>query len=288
MSKIYQIALNTFRESIRDKVLYVIVFFAMMMLIASQGLGWVSVGEELQIVQHFSLAVVSLFGALIGVFVGTGLIYKEIDKRTIYTILSKPVKRYQFVLGKFLGLQGVLLSIVFSMGFISTAFVYYVAATGSGGAGAVNWGMYVDAIVMVYFELMVVTALAILFSSVASPILAAIFTFCAYLIGHVTPSLMDLVERQFSNESVANMTGEHLTDAVASTQSFWKPFSWVMYQILPNLTHFEVRNRVVFGPPLNHGRYIIDGELFQSIAYAVLYSTAVLMVAILCFNRKRF
>lgn len=127
MGKVLQIAKNTFRESIRDKILYVIAFFAAVMMVASVALGWISATDQLQIVQDFSLAILSFFGALMAVFVGTGLIYKEIDKRTIYTILSKPVRRWQFLLGKYLGLLAVLSLAMIGMLVVSMLFVVYAA-----------------------------------------------------------------------------------------------------------------------------------------------------------------
>ena len=293
MSKVFQIAQNTLRESVRDKVLYVIVFFSVLMMVASEGLGWVSVGEELQIVQHFSLAIVSFFGALIAVFVGTGLIYKEIDKRTIYTILSKPVHRWQFMLGKFFGLLAVLFLVVVGMGVISTLFVCYSAcmtptAEGVRWVDKVNWSLYWQAQALIFFELTVVTSLALLFSTLASPILAAIFTFCTYLIGQVTPSLIDLVQYEPPTEMVYEQTGERLSWIVAQVHPVLKVLSQCMYHVLPNLTYFHLRNRIVHGPGMNHGSFFLDGEFGQAVGYALLYATAVLLVAVLCFDRRRF
>jgi ABC-type transport system involved in multi-copper enzyme maturation permease subunit len=404
MKKACYIAFNTFREAARDKIMYVIAFFAVLMMGASLGLGFVSVGERTQIMQHFSLATCSFFGALIAVFVGTGLIYKEIDKRTIYTILSKPVHRWQFILGKFLGLVAVLFCIVLGMSAISCGFVLY-----SGGAVT---PIFLLAAVLVFFEMVVVTAIAIFFSTVSSPILAAIFTFCAYLIGQVTPDLMQLVEfekpllnyhlrhgeiadwpqfcklldgkngnmvcarvrsllqpqaqeavgqcvtegvlppdtreklqetlnliidrkdfyqpemragldvPEFARElfdaekltdnqvqrrnrflfesafgkllaetakydTVSHITGEEMTDRVAKAQWLLKPFSFVMYHALPNLTHFQLRNRVVYGPGLKQGRYFVDGEFGMAVIYSLSYSALLLALAALLFDRKK-
>lgn len=278
MTKILQIALNTFRESVRDKVLYVIAFFAVLMMLASQGLGWISVGDQVQIVKHFSLGVVSLFGTLIAVFVGTGLIFKEIDKRTIYTILSKPVYRFQFVLGKFLGLLGVMLCIVIGMGLVASGFVIYVG-------GEVD-AIYCQALAFVFLEMGVITALAILFSTAASPILSAIFTFMTYLVGQLTETLLQLADPlKYDLTKAASSSGAKLnalTKVVSDTHWLLKPFSEFMYWILPNLSHFQLRNRVVNGPPL------ADGEALSACVYAACYITAVLLLAIIFFDRKRF
>ncbi len=274
MNKVLHIALNTFRESARDRVLYVILLLAGLLMLVGRGLGWVSVGEQIQIVKHFSLAVTSLFGALIAVFVGTGLIYKEIDKRTVYTILSKPVERWQFIVGKYLGLLVVLSLVVVGVGAAAAGFVALVG-------GQVD-RLFILAVVLILGELAVVTALAVFFSTISSPILAAIFTFSAYLVGQVTPSLMALVNFEPVATPVAAATGEQLTDFVSQHHWLLKPVSQAFYLLLPNLTHFQLRNRVVYGPPLE------PGEFLNAALYAAGYSAAVLLVAVLCFDRKKF
>lgn len=285
MSKVLQIALNTFRESVRDRVLYLLVFFAVLLMLTSRALGWVSVGEDLQIVQHISLASVSFFGALVAVFVGTSLIYREIDKRTIYTVLSKPVERWQFVVGKYLGLMAVVGCVVLGMGVIASGAVALAAATQE-GQGTVQWGMFWAAILLTFFEMMVVTALAIFFSSAASPILAAVFTFCGYLIGQVTPSLLAMVEYSAPEEHLQNV--DPVTAMVMKLHWLLGPVGWFFYTILPNLTYFQLRNRVVYGPPLDRGQYGFDGEIGMAALYAVCYSLGVLVLAVLAFDRRRF
>lgn len=275
MTNIYHIAKNTFREAVRDRVLYVILFFALVMVLASRAIGWISVGQQEQVVTHFSLAIISLFGALIAVFIGTNIIYKEIEKRTIYTILSKPVERWEFIFGKFAGLAAVLFGVIMAMGTLVGLYLHF----GVGGSVSV---MFFEAVVLIFFEMMVVTAIAILFSTVASPILSAIFTFCAYLLGQVTPDLLSLVTFTPEKESVAQYTGEHLTDFVSTTHWILAPIAKVMYWLLPNLTYFHARNRVVFGPALTKEEFAL------AILYAMCYSLALLIVSSMLFTRKRF
>lgn len=287
MHKIYQIAKNTFRESMRDKVLYVIVLFALMMMLVSLGLGWISVGEQLQVVQHFSLATLSSFGALIAVFVGTGLIYKEIDKRTIYIILSKPVRRYQFLLGKFFGLMAVLALALIGMCVVSLLFVAYVAYTAPSDipvwTSRVNWSWYVLAIAMIYLEIAIVISLAILFGTLSSPILSAIFTFTAYLIGQISNTVAYMFNEFIpAKESVVAQTGEYLTDIASSGYWLLKPLSLAIFYVLPDLQHFQFRNQVVFGPAPTLS------QIINSIGYAAGYSSVVLLIAIILFDRRRF
>lgn len=274
MNNIVHLAINTFREAVRDRVLYVIFFFGVAMVGVSKAIGWVSVGQQEQVVKHFSLAVISFFGALIAVFVGTAMIYKETDKRTIYTILSKPVHRYEFVLGKFAGLSAVLGLVVALMGGLVCAFV-------AGGIGGTVDLIFVQAILMIYLELVVVTSVAIMFSTVASPILSAIFTFSAYLVGQVTPSLLQIVAfRPVEEESRTAVDG--LALFLSDSHGWLAPLSKVLYWMLPNLTHFSLRNRVVYGPALQ------DGELGYGLLYALFYSAAMMAVAVMCFQRRRF
>ena len=288
MGKTYQIAKNTFRESIRDKILYVIAFFAAVMMLSSLALGWISIGDQLQVVQDFSLAVLSFFGALMAVFVGTGLIYKEVDKRTIYTILSKPVKRWQFLVGKYLGLLAVLGIAMLGMLVAAMLFVLYAAyfaqySTIQDWTQRVNWGWYAMAVVMVFFELMVVVSLAMFFSSIASPILSAIFTFTAYLVGQVS-STINYMFTSFTPLDPASVgkTGESLTVFATDTYFILKPLSQVIYYVLPDLLHFQLRNQVVLGP------LPTPPQIVWSMGYGILYSAAVILLTILLFDRKRF
>ncbi|MDR1535579.1 MAG: ABC transporter permease [Planctomycetota bacterium] len=288
MGKIFQIAKNTFRESIRDKVLYVIAFFAAVMMLASLAFGWISIGDQLQVVQDFSLAVLSFFGALMAVFIGAGLIHKEIDKRTIYTIISKPVQRWQFLLGKYLGLLAVLGLAMIGMLAASLAFVAYAAWTAKNPAipiwtERVAWGWYAVAMLMIFFETMVVVSLAMLFGSVTSPILSAIFTFTAYLVGQVSASINYMFTTFVpAKESVARQTGEILTDLASQLYFLLKPLSLLIYYLLPDLSYFQLRNQVVLGPPPT------GEQIFTGMLYGAGYSLAALILAVILFDRKRF
>ncbi len=288
MGKVLQIAKNTFRESIRDKILYVIAFFAAVMMIASVALGWISATDQLQIVQDFSLAILSFFGALMAVFVGTGLIYKEIDKRTIYTILSKPVRRWQFLLGKYLGLLAVLFLAMIGMLVVSMAFVVYAAMNAHTSNIAewterVQWGWYAVAVLMVFFELMVVVSIAMFFGSVSSPILSAIFTFSAYLVGQVTATInyMFTSFTPLTPEQAATLD-ESVTRFASDSYFLLRPLSQFIYYVLPDLKHFQLRNQVVLGPMPTWE------QVGTAMAYGIGYSAAVILLTILVFDRKRF
>lgn len=286
MMKVYQIAKNTFRESIRDKILYVIAFFAALMMLASLALGWISIGDQLQVVEDFSLGILSFFGALMAVFVGTGLIYKEVDKRTIYTILSKPVARWQFILGKYFGLLAVLALAMAGMLLAALVFVYYAATNpevtrANEFAPTVEWGWYSMAVVMLFFEMMVVVSLAMLFGSIASPILSAIFTFSAYLLGQVAATISYMFTSFIPAED-PSQAAEGLSAFATRSYFLLKPLSEAIFYILPDLQHFQIRNQVVLGPPPTWS------QALWGMGYGVAYSAAVMVLTVILFNRKRF
>ena len=276
MNNIFHIACNTMREAVRDKIFYLILAFALILVGASRAIGWISVGEMERVVKDFSLAIISLFGALIAVFMGASLIYKEIEKRTIYTILSKPVRRWEFIFGKFAGLAAILSTVVTALGGLTALFVKFAIG------GSIDL-IFCQAVALCLAELLLVTAMAVLFSTVASPILSAVFTFCSYMVGQVTPSLMEVVNFEPVKESMAAKTGESLTDLMSATHWFMAPLSKLLYLILPNLTYFSrARNAAANGEPLTWG------EFGLSLEYAACYVTATLVLAALAFQRKKF
>ena len=162
MKSIAVIAVNVFRESVRDKVLYNLVFFAIVLMGASYLIGQLTAGQDEKIIKDLGLAATSIFGLFIAVFIGIGLVSKEVEKRSIYSLLAKPIDRYQVVIGKYLGLCLTLLVNVVVMGAgISLALLF---VGGLPLAGSV-WG----SIFLIYLELTIITAVAILFSSFSSP-----------------------------------------------------------------------------------------------------------------------
>lgn len=250
--RILAVAQNTFRESVRDKVLYVLLLFAGVVIIGSKAIGWISIGQDIKIVKDLSLAGMSIFGAMIAIFVGTSLVYKEIDKKTIYTIIAQPLHRYEFVIGKYLGLSLLIFGVILLMSMISAIYIVILG-------GEINhW--YFIASFLVFMKLLLVTALAVLFSTLSSPILGAIIVFCFYVFGHATGVLIDL-PKQFEG-------------------SWTKPILEGLYYVLPNFANFDIRSEVVNGIPVSYSyvTYII--------IYGILYSTFFIYLAILMFQRK--
>jgi ABC-type transport system involved in multi-copper enzyme maturation permease subunit len=250
--RIVAIARNTFREAIRDKVLYVLLLFAATVIFGSKALGWISIGQDIKIVKDICLAATSIFGVLIAIFVGTSLIYKEIDKRTLYTILSQPMHRYEFILGKYLGLMAVLAVSVLTM--VATTALYVVLL-----GGEINL-VFFEAALLIYVQLLLVTAFAVLMSALTSPILGAIIVFCAFVLGNGTGILRDLPP-QFDD-------------------TFAKKMLETAYYVIPNLSNFNIRAEAANDVPVD-AFYVGWAS-----AYGVVYAGIFLILAALAFENK--
>lgn len=250
--RILAVAQNTFRESVRDKVLYVLLFFAATAILGSKALGWISIGQDIKIMKDISLAAVLVFGVLISIFVGTTLVHKEIDKRTLYTILARPMRRYEFVLGKYLGLAFLLGLVTVIMTVCAAA--YIVALGGSVGA------VFFLAALLIYLELLLITAFAILLSSLTSPILGALVVFSIFVLGHATRVLIDLPP-QF--------------DGTAAKQVLKS-----IYYVVPNFSNFNIRAEAA------NGISVSAAYAAWAIIYGVLYTGLLLALASFIFERK--
>ena len=247
------IALNTFREAIRDRVLYLLLVFALIVIGVSRLLSMLTVGSEEKIIKDVGLAAISLFGVLTAVFVGVSLVFKEIEKRTVYTLLANPVRRWQFVGGKFVGLLAVLLLNVGLM-YVALAVVLWFRGESPGDLWPAVW--------LIGVELAIVTAFALLFSSLTNPILASVWTFAVYVSGHLSWSLRLLQEK------VPEGVSRWLCEAV--------------YWLLPNFDRLNVKLEVVHALELPHG------FVLWSTLYGAGYALAVLALACMAFERKEF
>lgn len=256
------IALNTFREAVRDKILYVLMAFGFILILISRAIGWVSFGGNLKITSDLALVSVWFFSAMISIFVGTGLIYKEVDKRTLYTILSRPLERWSFLLGKYAGL---LLTTFVCLTILGTVLGLYLYATGAPLTTAL-----LQAVALTFVEMVVVTALAVFFSSVSTPILSAIFTTLIFLAGQQTKWIVDM----------------------GSTLFYSKP--WVdkllygVYLLLPNLHNFNVRGAAVHAAARGAGAAIGASEFLSVTVYGISYAAAVFLLALFFFRRRNF
>lgn len=252
--KIIAIALNTFREAIRDRILYLLLFFSMASLVFSRLLALLTVGDRVKIVTDVGLASISLFGALMAILMGTGLVYKEIDKKTIYTLLAKPIHRHQFLLGKYFGLVLTLFVMLFLMTVIFLV-IHFLHSL------KMEWSMFV-AFLYTFLELCLITAVALFFSCFSTPILSSIFSLAFYLIGHMSWGLETLINKMAPG--VGKITAR------------------ILYTFLPDLENFNYKTEIVHHLP------IPAPALLFSALYGILYTIFVLFLAILAFRRRDF
>jgi ABC-type transport system involved in multi-copper enzyme maturation permease subunit len=261
--RVLAIARNTFRETVRDKILYNLILFALVMILSSILLGQLTLGNETKIILDLGLSAISIFGMLIAVFIGIGLVYKELEKRTVYALLAKPVHRHELILGKYLGLLFTLLVNVAVMTVGLEAALLY---TGNIGVGAPL--RVLPAVFLVFLSLALTTAIALFFSTFSTPALSALFTFFLWIIGHF---------------------GKDLKDFGALTKS--APVSWLcsaLYYILPNFANFsyiDSRNILRSG---GVAQTIDVLAISGSTLYTVVYCAAMLSIAIAIFMRRDF
>ena len=255
--RIAAIARNAFREAVRDRVLYNLVLFVLLLTAASIFIGELSGGQERKIIVDLGLSAMLLFGMFIAIFVGVGLVYKEIERRTVYAVFSKPVGRGEFLVGKYLGLCLTLLVNVLVMGLGVSLALLYVSR---------GWDPLIPkiwpAVLLIYLELMLLTAIALLFSSFSSPALSALLTFLTFVIGHFSADL------------------KVFAVSLGSTGARW--FFTALYYLLPNLANYS------FITPAAHGRTPTAGFVFATVLYALVYITVVLATATLIFSRRNF
>jgi ABC-type transport system involved in multi-copper enzyme maturation permease subunit len=254
MKRVMVIALNTFKENLRDKILYNLVFFGLVLIGTSILLASLSMGEQAKIMKDLGLASINVFGVLIAIFVGIGLVSKEIEKRTIYTIIAKPIPRYQFLLGRYSGLG---LTLLVNTAIMAAGFVLILLLTGIG----LDIGL-TKAIILIVAELLLIVAVAVMFSTFTTPTLSATFTLAVYVIGHLTGDLKALGDK-LEHSLISGVLG-------------------VLYYALPNLTYFNIKSEAVNGMPVSWA------YLFQAASYGVLYTAFVMIAACMIFERRDF
>jgi ABC-type transport system involved in multi-copper enzyme maturation permease subunit len=257
------IALNTFRESIRDKILYNIGFLAIALTLFSIVLGEWSVFDRAYVIKSTTLSVMSLSGLLISIFVGISLVQKEIQRRTVLTLLSKPISRASFIVGKYFGL----LAVVAVHLMLLTA-IYYVMLFLTGSDPSLS---LLTAIYLIFCEMAVVIAVALLFSSFSSTVLSALFTLGVYFAGHLSDQLLEQVR-------FATRMGE----LNGTSSMFFQKAAEVIHAIFPGLYRYNVTTYVV------HGVALPDMYVFWNSVYALGYIGLFLAVASWWFSRRDF
>ena len=254
IARIGSIGFNTFREAVRDRVLYNLIVFVLLLVASAPLFGQISIGLEKLILINVGLSAISLFGVIIAILIGIGLVYKEIEKKTLYTILSRPVRRWEFIVGKYLGL---VLTLVVNGILMSAGFFIALSVFGH-GLGRADAALLI-AIYFILLQFLIVTAITLLFSSFSTPIFSAVFAFAFFVIGTMTDDL-----RSFA----------------AATKGITKWLLTAAAYLVPNLSSLNVISRVA------HERPVGGAVVLYNTMYVLLYSMAAVAAATFIFERR--
>ncbi|MBE9198786.1 MULTISPECIES: ABC transporter permease [unclassified Nodularia (in: cyanobacteria)] len=256
-ARVVVIAKNVFQEMVRDRILYIIGFYALTLAIGLRVLPEFAAATEDKMFLDFGLAIMNVVTLIVAIFVGTGLVNKEIDKRTILVLIAKPVSRSEIIFGKFLGLSTVLAVIVAAMTVIYLGFLQIGNIPHSVLSIVIAGGFLI-------LQLSLITAVAITFGVFTSSLLAVTLTFAVYLMGNITPDLVNL--GRLSKSPVI----ERITQG--------------LYLILPDLSRLDFKNDAVYGL-----RALPDATaLTSNVVYGLCYSFMLLAIANVVFSRREF
>ena len=267
MRAISWVAVNVFKESVRDRVPYNLVVFAVLLISSSYLIGQLTAGQDVKIIKDLSLAATAVFGLFIAIFIGIGLVSKEVERRSIYSLLAKPISRPQFIVGKYAGLVLTLAVNVVVMTMAAYAVLGYMTwmeteeFKSAWDAPGVDPHM-LKATLLIFVELMIVTAVALFFSTFSSPILSAALTFGVYVVGQFNADLKNF---------------DKIVDS--------KPAIWLargVYHVLPDLSAFDVKTEVVHGLP------VAASYVATMVGYGAAYIAALLVASVLVFSRRDF
>jgi len=252
--KVWAVALNTFKETIRDRILYNLLVFALLMILVTIALGQLTIGEEIKIATDLGLGCISIFGTMIAIFLGIGLVSKELERKTIYSLAAKPLPRYQFLLGKFFGL---FLTILVNLSIMTAAYAGVLRFM----AGSFTWPL-LQAVFLILIELAIIIAAALLFSTFTSPTLSAIFSLAFFVIGRMSEDLRTLGGK--------------------SKSVLFQHFSQILYDCLPNLSNYSRLHPAAYGEALSPGLFL------QIVGIGILTAAFILGLAMLIFQRRDF
>lgn len=267
MRAIALVAGAVFRESVRDRVPYSMVLFAILLMAASYLISQLTAGQDMKIIKDLGLAAMSMFGLLIAVFLGIGLVSKEVERKSIFGLLAKPVTRTQFILGKYAGL---VMTLVINLGVMTLAFYAVLAYLDYSASDSVRAGWpapamdprLLIAVALILAELALITALVLFFSTFSSPLLAALLTLGLWVAGHFNADLRNFGAVVDSEAAIAIARG--------------------LYYVLPNLAPFDVKAEAVHGLPIG------ARQIAFTMLYAAVYASMLLAAAIAVFRRRDF
>lgn len=299
MSRVLAIAQNTFKEAVRNRILYIILFFAVILIGVSGVVSELTISDRSKIVKDLGFTAIDLFGIAIAVFVGVGLVYNELEKKSIYTIVSKPIDRWQFLMGKYLGL---LLTIYVTILVMTIFFLFTIRYNDAmqidvrfrlqadwsyawvwkeslrvAFVGLVDWNAHestrgvMQVIVMTMVELAVVTAFAIFYSSFSTPTLSMFFTVLTFIAGRMNEDIIGFADL-VSHQAIA-------AGSTATPLSFYLGTAAAI--VMPNLEGFQrAVDRALYGAQPSIELYMVF--------YGVCYALGVLLLAVLIFGRRNF
>lgn len=257
MTRVGLVAWHVFKESVRDRVLFAIAAFALLLVASSVLIGQITAGQDVKIIKDIGLATLELAGVLMAVFIGVGLVAREIERRSVYSLLAKPVNRWEFVAGKYLGLVGTIVVNLLMM----TAALFVVLGWLEGG---VPDPVLLKAVVLILAELALLTAVALFFSTFSSSgILSAGLTLGVFLVGLFSEDL-----RGFS----AIVSSPIVGSAVRAVGL-----------MVPAFSAFDIKAEVVSGRPPVPWAYVA-----MTLAYAVCYAGALVGASMAIFSRREF
>jgi len=263
LKRVLAIAGNTYRENIRDKVLYNLILFALIMILSSLSLGKLTLGNEDKVILDLGLSSISIFGMLIAIFIGISLVYKELEKRTVYALLAKPVHRYEWILGKYLGL---LFTLLVNVAIMTVGLALAMMYTGNIAAG--GYLRLLPAVYLIFLSLSLVTALALFFSTFSTPALSAIFTFFLWVIGHFGKDLL----------SFGDLTKSALVRGLCK----------VLYYVIPNFSNFQIMDSRSVLQRADYFQPIDPLAIALTTLYCVVYCTLLVSLAVSIFMRRDF
>jgi ABC-type transport system involved in multi-copper enzyme maturation permease subunit len=260
MNRIGAIAWNTFREAVRNKILYSLLFFAVLIILSALAIGSLTLHEEIRTIRDVGLFGIDIFGVIIAIFVGVNLLYKELDLKTVYTILPKPLWRWEFVLGKWLGMLLTLAVQMAVMGLVLGIILALEGASFDAPMGKAVW--------LLFINVTLVTSIAVFFSSFSSPFLSGFFALGCFVVGRSVPDIRAL--------------GEKMSPSGKSALNF-------ICSLIPNLHLFYPSGAIVGAEEVSvHRQFVGADYIVSATAYGVTYSVVVLILAMLIFRKRDF
>jgi ABC-type transport system involved in multi-copper enzyme maturation permease subunit len=252
MRPVWVLAVNTFKEVVRDRILYALVMFAILLIGLSLALGQLSFAEQARISANFGLSAIHLCAVILAIFIGSNLVYKEIEKKTILTILVRPISRLQFIMGECLGLAMVIVMMVFGLSAV-LMLVFY-------GLGVKIDARFAVVVAGLLAESLILLGITLFFSMITKPLLVVCFSLGIFMIGHWQGSLDFFAKK--------------------ADGGVLKPINWVVHYFVPDLERINWKDLVLYDQPLDLSTKAV------SLGYALAWFAVCVTLATFLFKRK--